>query len=83
VLEGLPIPEEVARRTELARAWRALEARHPADRFGEDVWMEFARRSDAAYGVDDEQLLRWWWGRHPAARRGRGARRSDDGALPT
>jgi SAM-dependent methyltransferase len=83
VLEGLPIPEEAARRTELARAWRALEARDPVDRFGEDVWVEFGRRSDAAYGVDDEELLRWWWARHPAARRGRGAPRSADGAVPT
>jgi hypothetical protein len=83
VLEELPIPVEAVRRTELARAWRALEDRHPGDRFGEDVWMEFARRSDAAFGVDDGELRRWWWARHPAARRGRRVPRSGDGALPT
>jgi hypothetical protein len=83
VLEGLPIPREEARRADLARAWRALERRRSVQPFHEDTWLEFGRRSDAAFGVQDEELLRWWWERHPAPRRGRGASRTEGGALPT
>jgi hypothetical protein len=69
VVESLPIPARHPDRQVLVEAWLELERRLSRGRPGTDDWISFGRRCDAAYGLADEELVEWWWQRHPARRR--------------
>lgn len=58
LLASLPLPEDGAAWDRAAEAARALAA-------GSGDWESFGRLADAAYRIDDADLLAWWLSRRP------------------
>jgi len=48
---------------QMAERLHDLSAGAPAE-----AWLAFGDAMGRAYGVHDEDLVSWWWGRHPARR---------------
>ena len=63
----LPVPTDRTAWDEGAGLAMAL---HEAGRTAtQEAWLEFGETMGRSYGTPDEDLLEWWWARHPARSR--------------
>jgi len=66
-LSELPLPSD-------KKAWGeaigiAQTIHSSTDKDLEELWLSFGATINQAYGTRDDELISWWWSRHPAFRR--------------
>ena len=66
-LSELPLPSD-------KRAWEeaieiAQTIHSSTNKDLEELWLLFGETINQAYGTRDDELISWWWSRHPAFRR--------------